>query len=125
MLAISFFFSSTSSISRAISPSDMDSSSSSEPELESEELEEKKANGDGEGRERFCQSKHGFKSENQVKIQINDGLLLIYFTLQHNASLIKSIHQMLDIYCNRQIAIRIFTNKAVVPYLVLDPDKGS
>lgn len=40
MVAISFFFSSTSSISRAISPSDMDSSSSSELELESEELEQ-------------------------------------------------------------------------------------
>lgn len=40
MFAINFFFSSTSSMSRAISPSDMDSSSSSsEPELESEELE--------------------------------------------------------------------------------------
>ena len=41
MLAISFFFSSTSSISRAISPSDMDSSSSSELDLESEELDRK------------------------------------------------------------------------------------
>lgn len=38
MLAISFFFSSTSSINRAISPSDMDSSSS-ESESESEELQ--------------------------------------------------------------------------------------
>lgn len=42
MVAINFFFSSTSSISRAISPSDMDSSSSSESELESEELEAKR-----------------------------------------------------------------------------------
>lgn len=41
MFAINFFFSSTSSMSRAISPSDMDSSSSSssESDLESEELE--------------------------------------------------------------------------------------
>lgn len=40
MFAISFFFSSTSSIKRAISPSDMDSSSSeSESESESEELQ--------------------------------------------------------------------------------------
>lgn len=38
MLAISFFFSSTSSINRAISPSDMDSSES-ESESESEELQ--------------------------------------------------------------------------------------
>lgn len=41
MVAISFFFSSTSSINRAISPSDMESSSSSESELESEELEQR------------------------------------------------------------------------------------
>ena len=41
MVAISFFFSSTSSISLAISPSDIDSSSS-EFVLESVELEEKR-----------------------------------------------------------------------------------
>lgn len=44
MLAISFFFSSTSSISLAISPSDIDSSSS-ESVLESVELEEKREKG--------------------------------------------------------------------------------
>lgn len=88
MVAISFFFSSTSSISRAISPSDMDSSSSSfESELESDELEEKRQM----ETEKDGKNTSLWRGISWTKMEVqthNNGLQFIYFTLQLDASLI-------------------------------------